>query len=100
MGSIATIYQNPNAWKITPTEKYLKPEYSGEKLFHVVYGEWDDELSGTQPMEIHIRESIVNKILSGEYKIHPNSKHKRKLILQDEIGNIVPALPQGDGFVY
>lgn len=92
MGSIVSIYQDPKTWDIKGTNKHLKQEYGGEKLFRVVYGEWDDELSGIQPMEIHMRKSVLEKVLTGEYTVHSNSQYKRTLILQDKNGNIVPRI--------
>lgn len=68
MGSIYHINRNPKNWVYIPTDKKLVPEHGGDRLYQVRYGELDDYPDGLVPLEIYIRESIANKLMSGEYK--------------------------------
>lgn len=90
MGSICYIDTNPNRWKVRETNKKLKEEYGGEELLEVCYGSLDDDPGGAFDMEMYMRKSIYEKLIAGKYKVSPESKWKRKLIVLDVAGNEVP----------
>lgn len=95
MGSICWIEKDPKKWKLRETTKKLKEEYGGEGLLKVKYGEFDDEC--LCDMEMYMRFSVWEKILTGEYTVSPNSKWQRKLILVDKEGKEVLPL---SGIIY
>lgn len=101
MGSIVSIYSNPKKWRIVSLDLHVEKRYGGEKLYKVLYGKWDDELSGEQDMSIYMRKSILDKVISGEYIVHPDSSFKRKLILIDkQTGKVVPRVVEDNDIVY
>jgi hypothetical protein len=63
----------------------------------VCYGVFDD-FPGVQDMEIYMRKSVYNKLLSGEYIVAKESDFKRSLIIKDKNGNIVE--PVKEDFCY
>lgn len=67
MGSICNINTNPNTWPLLEQGHRLKPEYGSEDLVLVEYGTMDDDRDGPVPMTIHMRRSVYEKCLSGEY---------------------------------
>lgn len=87
IGSICHIIKNPKNWNCIPTDKRLKPEYCGEILYKVQYGELDDYLDGLIPLDIYIRKSILNKLISGEYKVERGPDFSIQIF--DSNGNII-----------
>lgn len=53
MGSIYHIIKNPKNWNCILTDKRLKPEYGGEILYKVQYGELDDYPDVLVPLDIY-----------------------------------------------
>ena len=90
MGSICWVHSDPHKWKAWNTGKRLKEDLGGEELFWVCFGSLDDE--GIYDLEMYMRRSVYEKAKAGEYKVSPNSKWKRKLILVDAAGNEIPPL--------
>lgn len=95
MGSICYINIDPKTWKVCNTNKQLKQEYGGEHLYKIYYGIFDDDLTGQDDMEMLIRSSIYNCLVSGDYKVSSQSKFKRELIIQDMYGNEIAPLKAG-----
>lgn len=87
IGSICHIIKNPKNWNCIPTDKRLKPEYGGEILYKVQYGELDDYPDGLVPLDIYIRESILNKLISGEYTVERGPDFSIQIF--DSNGNII-----------
>lgn len=92
MGSIYYINRNPHQWKVWESDKVLKPLYGSERLLNVVYGEYDDYPSGVCELEMYMRPSIYNKLLSGEYTVDPESTNRRSLIIRDKNNNEIKPL--------
>lgn len=92
MGSICHIYMNPAHWNAYLTSKRLKAAFGGESLYNVRYGVIDDDPDGTTDLEMLMRESVYQKVLSGEYTVSPMSRHRHTLLLEDKAGIQVPPL--------
>ena len=88
MGALYLMDPRPDAWPAWLTDKRLKPELGGERLYHVEYGTFDD---GPQlfPLAILMRESIYDRLKKHELKYSPKSKDKRTLVLVDRNGDEV-----------
>ena len=80
MGSIVFIQKNPKLWYAYDSGKKLKPEFGGEKLIKIRYGEWDDDPMGTSPLEMLMRESIYNKLINKQIVVSPFHSHELMLI--------------------
>ena len=98
MGSIYHIETNPNRWPMFCSSKQLKPELGGDKLVTIRYGSCDDDPDGICGLDMYMREEVYQKLLSGEYKIHPDSRYRHRLIVIDINGNVLP--PIKEGFCY
>ena len=92
MGSICHINQNPNTWKTIPTRKKTRPEYGGESLISVTYGDFDDDPGGTFELVMLMRKSVYDKLISGEYTVMPDSSTLRCLRICDGSGRHIPPL--------
>lgn len=92
MGSICHINMNPTTWTAFDNGKRLKPEFGGEPLMTVRYGTLDDDPDGLVDLEMSMRKSVYDKLISGAYKISPDSRWRHKLIITDKDGNIIPSL--------
>lgn len=92
MGSICSINTNPATWPAYDSGRKLKPEFGGESLMTVRYGTFDDDPGGLTDMEIYMRTSVYDKLMDGTYKVSPDSCWRRKLIITDKGGNIIPSL--------
>lgn len=92
MGSICCINTNPNAWAAYDSGKHLKPEFGGEPLMTVRYGTFDDDPDGLIDLEMSMRKSVYDKLMNGTYKVSPDSRWRRQLIITDRDGNIIPSL--------
>lgn len=88
MGSICHINRNPKTWKMYYPDKKLKEKYGGDTLVHIAYGSFDD-YPQMFDLEMLMRESIYNKLVSGEYLVSEDSSWKRKLIVTDKEGKII-----------
>lgn len=95
MGSICYINRNPKSWVAYMTQKKLRQEYGGEPLYNVRYGTLDDDPDGCSDLEILMRESVYQKVLTGEYTVSAESKHMHRLILIDRNGKEVEPLSGG-----
>ena len=58
----------------------------------VRYGTLDDDPDGLVDLEMSMRKSVYDKLISGTYKISPDSRWRHKLIITDKDGNIIPSL--------
>ena len=96
MGSILNINRAPKSWPAWDEGRRLKPPYGTESLMLIQYGTLDDDRDGPLPMSMHMRRSIYEKCLSGEYV--PEEDPGRGLLLRDRNGDAVP--PLRPGFVY
>ena len=92
MGSIYHIVANPERWNAYITTKRLKEEYGGDRLYHIRYGLLDDDPCGCFDLEMLMRESIFQGVMSGEYTISNESKYKQRLILLDKDHKEIPPL--------
>ena len=92
MGSIWYISTNPMRWTAYETGTRLKEEYGGEELIKICYGSFDDDPGGSVDLEMLMRRSVYEKVMSGEYSVSPESKKRRKLILIDHSGKEVPPI--------
>ena len=96
MGSTINIEHDPKRWAVGTRGTFLKKD--GEKLLSVTIGDFDDGFSGSSPIELYIRESIYQKLMSGEYTVQPG--YITRLIVLDSNGNLVkPYLGNGE-FIY
>lgn len=89
MGSICAINTNPATWTAYNSGRKLKPEFGGEPLMLVRYGTLDDDPDGQVDMEMYMRESVYNNLISGIYKINPDSKWQHRLIVVDTNNNVI-----------
>lgn len=89
MGSIVWIEPNPDKWK-AHYSKY-KTRVTGEPLLIVTYGTFDDY--DTCELETFMRESVYNKLISGEYHVDKNDK--RNLIILDKNDSTVESYCSG-----
>ena len=87
MGSICYIQTVPSEWTAWQAGLRLVDSLGGEDLVRVRFGSFDDET--LSDMEMYMRQSIFDKVMSGEYRVSPNSKWKKKLVLIDKHGNEV-----------
>lgn len=94
LSSIYFIFTNPKHWHTYLTSKRLKEKYSNEPLYNVRYGVLDDDPDGTTDLEMLMRESVYQKVMSGEYTVSQESKYRHKLILVDKNQN--PIQPISD----
>lgn len=97
MGSICSINRNPNTWRMWYPDKKLKEKFGGESLVKIVYGTFDDYPQSFE-MEMYMRESIYQKLISGEYKVSSDSNIYKRLIIEDSNGDEVRAI--ADDFCY
>lgn len=96
MGSICTIFTSINRWQFL--DKGYKLKTTGEPLYVVRYGIFDDDILGVQDLEIFMRKSIADNLLKRKYIICRNSSLRRKLIILDEKGNAIK--PFKEDFIY
>lgn len=92
MGSICSIISNPRNWRVYKTDMCLVPEYGGESILKVVYGACEDDPDGICELEAYMRTSVYEKLVAGKYKVSPDSKWRRKLIITDAHNNTVPSI--------
>lgn len=92
MGNICFINRRPNTWPACLSKKVLKPEYGSESLIHIRYGTFDDYPDGAYELEMLMRRSVYNKLLSGEYSVDPDSNRLRRLMVIDRNGRAVEPL--------
>lgn len=86
MGSIVSIYRKPERLIIDNQERILKA--TGEKVKKVTYGEIDD-YGGSDYFWMWIRESILEKLNSGEYHIGSMIECGRNFVIYDKDNNAV-----------
>lgn len=96
MGSICYIERNSKRWTVLDRGTRLKT--TGEKLVTVRCGDFDDYPAGTVDIEIYMRKSILDKLLTGEYRVSPNSRFHGSPIVLRQDGSVVP--PIEEGFCY
>lgn len=99
MGSIIYIEKNPKKWTVIDEGFYLKQD-TREKLIKVRYGEFDDDPIGTYDMEMLMRKSVYDKLLSGEYRVQDNNGQLKEsdFCVVDRSGNLIH--PISDGAIY
>lgn len=98
MGSICHICKSPRAWLMWPTGYRTRSDLGGEELVRIRYGTWDDDPGGVFDLEMLMRRSVYDKLLSGVYTIAPDSDWKRSLHVLDESGELV--VPLGEDAIY
>ena len=96
MGSIINIKTNPRNWYIDDT-KDLSLRETGEPLVKAHVGVGDYDYLGPDDIVVHIRKSIYDKLMIGEYKVRRN---QIKLVVEDSVGNIIPPYYKDGQFVY
>ena len=96
MGKIYYINKNPKTWHAHETNMTLKPEYGGEKLMKITYGECDDYPTGLTDLDMYMRKSIYQSIMSEEFRV--GSKDGQTLTVYDNDGNEI--LPLTEGIIY
>lgn len=92
MGSICYVNKTPATWTVIESQKKLRPEYGSEPLLEVTYGIYDDDPDGPAEMKMYMRRSVYDMLISGRYTVSDDSKWRRKLILLDQGGRVVPPL--------
>ena len=97
MGSIYSINRNPKIWEMYHSDKKLKEKYGGESLVTVIYGTLDD-YPQILNLEMYMRESVYNKLMSGEYTVSKDSVFCNALVIVDSKGERV--LPVLEDFCY
>ena len=96
MGSICFIDRNPKRWIVFDKGHRLRT--TGEKLVTVRCGTFDDDPGGIIDIELYMRQSVLDKLIAGEYRISQNSSFHGWPIITDQIGTIVT--PVKEGFCY
>ena len=87
MGSIVHINRNPKTW-VTIDEGYtLTGPYNYAPILKIRYGSFDDDPDGLVEMEMHMRKSIYENLMSGKYKV--SREHIRELRVLDENNQII-----------
>lgn len=71
MGHFDFIERNPKRWHVQETSYVLKPEYGGDKLVKVEYGEWTDDFGVVTPLECYMRAPIWERCSAGELSVEP-----------------------------
>lgn len=89
MGSIVYIEKNPHKWRQIDEGLRLKSDPS-ESLVKIAYGDFDDDPLGSYDLEILMRRSILDKLLSGEYHVDPCCRND--LIILDRNGDPIPPI--------
>lgn len=97
MGSIVHINTRPRTWTAYDSGRKLRKEYGGEPIWYVCYGTHDDDPVGVTDLDMYMRESVYNKLISGEYHIQLNS-NRRAFTVCDKDGNTIE--PISPGFCY
>ena len=97
MGSICSINRCPKTWPAYLSGKKLKDEYGGEDLMTIQYGFFDDDLRAFD-MEMYMRKSVYEKLMSGEYSVRKDSSIMRRLIIIDKDGQEIK--PMAEDFCY
>lgn len=82
------IHLDPNRWKVWKTGKRLRNEWVGEEIVGICYGSLDKE--GVYDLEMYMRRSIYEKVMTGEYNVSLKSKSLLRLVLVDKAGNEIP----------
>lgn len=96
MGSICYIERNPMRWTVIDRGTRLKA--TGEKLLTVRCGDFDDYPMGCMDIELYMRQSILDKLHAGEYRVSQESKFHGWPIILNQGGAVVP--PVSEGFCY
>lgn len=99
MGSIIYIEKNPKKWKTIDSGSSLKQDLN-EKLLKITYGEFDDDPIGTYDIDMLMRKSVYDKLISGEYHIEDNTGKLKEgdFCVIDKNNNLVN--PMSDGLIY
>lgn len=99
MGNIIYIEKNPRKWKFIDCESSLKTD-PNEKLIKVTYGELDDDPLGTYDLEILMRKSVYDKLISGECRIEDSTGRLKgfDFCVIDKDNNLID--PISDGTIY
>lgn len=92
MRTINSINTEPGAWPVRPTNKKTKPEFGGEPVVQIVYGNLDRDSDGLFELEMLMRKSVYDKLKSGEYSVSAESERLNKLIVIDRAGQIIKPL--------
>ena len=91
MGSIVHIIRKPEQLILTLNEATVKS--TGEKVVQIIYGDYDD-YDGCSDLTIYIRESVLNKLYSGEYHIGEFAKTGRNFVIFDKEGNMIQPIKE------
>ena len=98
MGSIIYINRHPDTWTVLFGDWRLKESFGGDKLIKVRYGTFDDDPSGAFDLEMFMRNSVYDKLLSGEYHVSPDSCFSKTLVIVDKTGKMIK--PVKEDFCY
>lgn len=91
MGSIVYIIREPK--NLIVVQDGYQSKVTGENLLKIIYGNYDD-YDGCCDLTIYIRESVLNKLYSGEYHIGEFSKTGRNFIIFDKEGNMIQPIKE------
>ena len=99
MGNIIYIEKNPRKWKSIDCGSSLKSD-PDEKLVRVTYGEFDDDPLGTYDLDMLMRKSVYDKLISGEYHIEDNTGKLKEsdFCVIDKDNHLID--PISDGSIY
>ena len=87
MGSIVYINKNPKTWVAIDEGYTLTGPYNYAPILKIRYGSFDDDPDGLVEMEMHMRKSIYENLMSGKYKV--SREHTRELRVLDENNQII-----------
>ena len=97
VGSIYSICSDWKRWINTSKHSVLKDTKEPVTLFIIGSANYDYE--GDKDIEIYIRDSVYEKLCSGEYLIDKTAMLSRKLVIKDKgTGKIIE--PICEGFCY